>query len=465
MADGPITLVMICILLFLAVVILLVGFCGLRRSIDLIALAAEFNRFSIARRSCHLEDWLCPICQHSNSTTACVFCDSLPQADPILLTQRQETARHRLFWQKEICPSTRRIQWSSNETTTQGFVSTRDGKWCRVADHFEFASHDLHNSPFYLKRKWFTQQMNTLRGHHRGIPLVIDRKHLLTDSKDQLIKIEPHGSLYVTFRNEKAIDGGGVSREWFSILDSMLFTELFVPSASGFWINSNSDAISFEFVGRFLGHALLDTHFIRSRLSIPLLKHILGIPISAEDLKYFDFQLHQSFLSLSTDQELYFMIGDTELINNGQDTAVTDDNMAEFKQLMLKHYLFDKIHPQLEALKKGLYHVIPYESLSIFDYKELDLLLSGLIHIDLNDWKANTIVILCPQAEKSKVMEWFWTCIASFSHEQRAQMLQLVTGSSCVPPSGFKVSFFVQFRSNFNSLGACWRFIYDSYHS
>ena len=52
------------------------------------------------------------------------------------------------------------------------------------------------------------------------------------------------------------------------------------------------------------------------------------------------------------------MIRDTELIENGQENAVTDDNMAEFQQLMLKHYLFDKIHPQLD---------------------------------DLNDWKANTI--------------------------------------------------------------------------
>jgi hypothetical protein len=38
-----------------------------------------------------------------------------------------------------------------------------------------------------------------------------------------------------------------------------------------------------------------------------------------------------------------------------------------------------------------------------------------------------------------QVIGWFWAVIAEFSQEQRAKLLQFVTGTSRVPAQGFQV--------------------------
>lgn len=37
-----------------------------------------------------------------------------------------------------------------------------------------------------------------------------------------------------------------------------------------------------------------------------------------------------------------------------------------------------------------------------------------------------------------RVISWFWTVIRSFTDEEMAKLLQFVTGSSQLPPGGFK---------------------------
>ncbi|KAI8788064.1 apoptosis-resistant E3 ubiquitin protein ligase 1 [Biomphalaria glabrata] len=37
----------------------------------------------------------------------------------------------------------------------------------------------------------------------------------------------------------------------------------------------------------------------------------------------------------------------------------------------------------------------------------------------------------------NRVLDWFWTIIASFTEEQMARLLQFITGSSQLPPGGF----------------------------
>jgi E3 ubiquitin-protein ligase HUWE1 len=74
--------------------------------------------------------------------------------------------------------------------------------------------------------------------------------------------------------------------------------------------------------------------------------------------------------------------------------------------------------------------------ISIFTEQELELLISGLPDIDVDDWKNNTEYQ--GYTASSPPIVWFWRMVRSFDKEQRAKLLQFVTGTSKVPLNGFK---------------------------
>jgi E3 ubiquitin-protein ligase HUWE1 len=84
----------------------------------------------------------------------------------------------------------------------------------------------------------------------------------------------------------------------------------------------------------------------------------------------------------------------------------------------------------------GFHEIIPAELVAIFNEQELELLISGLPEIDVDDWKANTEYHNYTAA--SPQIQWFWRAIRSFDKEERAKLLQFVTGTSKVPLNGFK---------------------------
>jgi E3 ubiquitin-protein ligase HUWE1 len=73
---------------------------------------------------------------------------------------------------------------------------------------------------------------------------------------------------------------------------------------------------------------------------------------------------------------------------------------------------------------------------SIFTEQELELLISGLPDIDVDDWKSNTEYT--GYTGSSPQIMWFWRAVRSFDKEERAKLLQFATGTSKVPLNGFK---------------------------
>ena len=74
--------------------------------------------------------------------------------------------------------------------------------------------------------------------------------------------------------------------------------------------------------------------------------------------------------------------------------------------------------------------------IAIFNEQELELLISGLPDIDIDDWKNNTEYH--NYSASSSQIQWFWRAVRSFDKEERAKLLQFVTGTSKVPLNGFK---------------------------
>ena len=75
---------------------------------------------------------------------------------------------------------------------------------------------------------------------------------------------------------------------------------------------------------------------------------------------------------------------------NGNNTPVTEENKREYVKLVCQMKMTGAIRKQLNAFLEGFYDIIPKKLVSIFTEQELELLISGLPTIDIDDLKANT---------------------------------------------------------------------------
>lgn len=85
---------------------------------------------------------------------------------------------------------------------------------------------------------------------------------------------------------------------------------------------------------------------------------------------------------------------------------------------------------QIDAFLEGFHEIVPTELVSIFDAQELELLISGLPDIDLDDLRANTDYHGYKSGDAQ--IGYFWNALKSFSKEEVALFLQFVTGTSKV---------------------------------
>lgn len=320
--------------------------------------------------------------------------------------------------------------------------------------------------PFQQKADWLKVQFNALRtpweeGHMR---IKVRRKYLLQDAMDGIESIQSE-DMMKTFRfefiGEPGLDAGGVAREFYELFSEQLFNPdcgLFTYSSVNqmcMQINPNSGIANehhlkyFHTCGRLLGKALMDQQIIPVHLIQPLYKHLMGWPVTLRDLEHIDDQIYRNLLDLLDidcleDICLDFVVTEdhlgvaetVELVPGGTDITVTNENLPQYLEAQLKYRTLGRVRAQLVELLRGFYDVVPEPLLAILDFQELELLLHGLPNIDMDDWVSNT---LCSGdvASNQKVINWFWEVVREFEQEQKAKLLQFVTGTSGVPAQGF----------------------------
>lgn len=125
-----------------------------------------------------------------------------------------------------------------------------------------------------------------------------------------------------------------------------------------------------------------------------------------------------------------------DLKPNGRNIPVTDDNKHEYTKLIVENRLTTAIKDQIHHFLEGFHDIIPRDLITIFNEKELELLISGVPDLDLDDWKNNTEYR--GYTSTSPQIQWFWRCLRSFDQEERAKLLQFATGTSKVPLEGFQ---------------------------
>jgi E3 ubiquitin-protein ligase HUWE1 len=129
-------------------------------------------------------------------------------------------------------------------------------------------------------------------------------------------------------------------------------------------------------------------------------------------------------------------VTDYELIPGGCNIRVTEENKHEYVDRVAEHRLTTAIRPQITAFLEGFNELVAHELISIFNDKEMELLISGLPEIDLEDLKANTEYTGYTAA--SPIVQWFWDVVGTFNKEDMARLLQFITGTSKV---GFATHF------------------------
>ncbi|KAK1275953.1 E3 ubiquitin-protein ligase UPL2 [Acorus gramineus] len=281
---------------------------------------------------------------------------------------------------------------------------------------------------FDNKRNYFRSKIKDQHDHHHSpLRISVRRAYVLEDSYNRLRMHSTQdlkGRLTVNFQGEEGIDAGGLTREWYQLLSR---------------------------VGKALFDGqLLDVHFTRS-----FYKHILGVKVTYHDIEAIDPDYFKNLkwmlendvsdipdltFSIDADEEKLILyerteVTDHELIPGGRNIRVTEENKREYVDLIAEHRLTTAIRPQINAFMEGFNELMPRELVSIFNDRELELLISGLPDIDLDNLRENTEY--SGYSPASPVIQWFWEIVQGFSEEDKARLLQFVTGTSKVPLEGF----------------------------
>ncbi|GLD73825.1 E3 ubiquitin-protein ligase HECW2 isoform X2, partial [Lates japonicus] len=317
---------------------------------------------------------------------------------------------------------------------------------------------------FEAKLRNFYRKLET-KGYGQGpgkVKLIIRRDHLLEDAFNQIMcysrKDLQRSKLYVSFVGEDGLDYSGPSREFFFLVSRELFNPyygLFEYSANDTYTVQISPMSAFvdnhhewfRFSGRILGLALVHQYLLDAFFTRPFYKGLLRIPCDLSDLEFLDEEFHQSLqwmkdndiedmldLTFTVNEEVFGQITERELKPGGAGIPVSEKNKKEYIERMVKWRIERGVAQQTESLVRGFYEVVDVRLVSVFDARELELVIAGTAEIDLADWRNK---LTRSYHDNHIVIRWFWAAVERFNNEQRLRLLQFVTGTSSIPYEGF----------------------------
>jgi hypothetical protein len=402
------------------------------------------------------------------------------------LRQFPDLSRHAYVRHLTMGPCPKRPHLQLIDAASYSMPSTVPGTKLNYQEISSAALSSFDHKCAWLRRQFQQIQIPILTSGY--IKLRVRREHLLQDSLTSMDTLSPNDykkTFRVEFIGEAGLDAGGLSREWYTLLTDQLLHPnygLFQYSSCTskqvrLQINPNSGVVHenhlkhFYFLGHILGKSLMDGFFTSTsvRFITPLYKFLLGYPLKFQDLAALDHELFRHLLSLLTlsAEELdvlaldftvtvdrYGAVETVSLLEedgshggsttscskvHGAEVQVCKENVLEYLLEQCKYRLFRQIQPQLTELLRGFSEIVPEPFIAIFNSTELELLLHGMPHIDLDDWKAHTEYSgEFLEDPTHQVIRWWWEIVEEYSQENRVKLLQFSTGTSGVPPQGFR---------------------------
>ncbi|KAI8905195.1 hypothetical protein EDD86DRAFT_258264 [Gorgonomyces haynaldii] len=226
---------------------------------------------------------------------------------------------------------------------------------------------------------------------------------------------------------EEGMDQGGVQKEFFQdVLDQLLnpVYGLFHldPETRFSWFNSDSleSSTMFELIGIIVGLALYNgVHLGTLAKGWDALLKMTG---DIENVLGLDFTITvQSFGKTSL----------VELVENGQQIAVTSENKQRYIDRYMHYIANQSIQKQFDPFYKGFLSVVGGEPLKMCRPLELELLLCG----------HETQEFDFSQLESAA--HWFWDIVHQMPLVSKKQLLNFVTSSDRIPLGGLQQLQFV----------------------
>ncbi|GAB7342977.1 hypothetical protein MBLNU457_g1077t1 [Dothideomycetes sp. NU457] len=302
---------------------------------------------------------------------------------------------------------------------------------------------------------------------------------------------------------EAGIDGGGVTKEFLTSVTSEAFNpelglfktnsqHLLYPNPSKIdslvadYHLTGADRAAYplkeavtgllqryEFLGRIVGKCLYEGILIDVGFAgFFLIKWALfgghnhaagesGYRANINDLRDLDEELYQGLLTLKNypgnveDMGLTFTVTDEvplydgrskavehDLIPNGSNTAVTNENRLVYISRMARYRLQTQSQRQTHAFLKGLSTIIQPSWLSMFNQSELQTLIGGAASsIDVQDLRRSTlyggVYVIGDDQQEHPTIKLFWKVLEGMEDEDRRKLLKFVTSTPRAPLLGF----------------------------
>lgn len=87
--------------------------------------------------------------------------------------------------------------------------------------------------------------------------------------------------------------------------------------------------------------------------------------------------------TFTTTEERFGELVTIELKAGGADVPVTEENKKDYVDAVVEYRISKRIKDQFEAFMSGFSELIPQELITVFDERELELLIGGMSEIDV----------------------------------------------------------------------------------
>ncbi|CAL1260917.1 unnamed protein product [Larinioides sclopetarius] len=185
---------------------------------------------------------------------------------------------------------------------------------------------------------------------------------------------------------------------------------------------------AFRNVGRVIGLCLLQNELCPIYLNRHVIKFILSKRIGWHDLAFFDPVLYESLRQVVVDAEAKEGNGggNVELVPGGRDIEVNAQNVYDYIRRYAEYRMIRSQEKALEALRSGVYDVLPSSAFDGLTAEDFRLLLNGVGEINVQ-----TLISYTSFNDESaegadrllRFKRWFWSIVYFW------------TGSAALPAS------------------------------
>jgi len=329
-------------------------------------------------------------------------------------------------------------------------------------------------------------QESLRKANYRVVEALVSRENILRDGCKFLLSLSDNlERIRVTFKDEMGIDAGGLTKEFFTLLQQELFVDsgLFVPAkylvtqispnTQRSWVcdtrvlpngilniphlekvakkaRLSVDQL-FRVCGVICARVIVDNlihnipHHLPVILGVSLLKQLLGLSVSVYDFQCDDKELYNSVieyilhhdpsdLEINFTQDIYNesqQVVKTIHFHNNPNQLVDEQNKTAYLKRLAQYRLHEANEKHTAEFIAGFRTILREDLIAMFSHSELLLLCCYSKDVSAKDLKS--VTTLSNLSQDSKEVVWFWSAVESFTDVERAKLIQFITGSSTLP--------------------------------